>query len=155
MDIQLKLAPETFEFDIFLQGSDLATGTDIYTAVIISLFSWARAKAEDDVPKNSPKYGWWGDQISDDTNHRTGSRLWLMKRYKLTQATANIATHFIKEALAWMITDGVISSMEITPEIAKDGKMDVNIRLYRYGEQMINLRYSELWKQIEGDTNGR
>lgn len=154
MDIKLHISEQQKKFDIVVENGDLAIDRGLETAVYISLFSWARAKAVDDVPEGTSKFGWWGDQVSDDMRHRTGSRLWLMPRRKLTQATINNAVQHTKECLNWMLSDGVVSSVDIIPETKPTGEMDIIIRFYRYGEQVLELRYNKLWEQM-GEGNDK
>ena len=55
---------------------------NIGRAVIISLFTWRRADANDDLD-SSEKYGWWADQFSDVVNDKIGSKLWQLQRKKI------------------------------------------------------------------------
>lgn len=153
-DITLTMAGHEFEYDINIANGDIATGQDLETAVIISLFTWRRAESQDDVPQGSPKYGWWGDQLADDIQHKTGSRLWLMLRRKLTRQTINDAVEYMKQSLQWMIKDGVAGSIDVTAERNGLYEMDALIKIYRNGGQPAELRYSELWQALLGGGNG-
>ena len=115
-DITLKIPEKKMEFDMSVSNADLTKGDDLSTAVFISLFTWARAKPDDDIPADSQKFGWWGDKLAEDPNQRMGSRLWLLKRKKLTQETINLAVDYIKEALDWMVKDGVVGKIEVIPQ---------------------------------------
>nr|EFH7355405.1 hypothetical protein [Escherichia coli] len=69
---------------INVNGRTVSTGAslDLLTrAVIISLFTWRRAGRDDDAPQI---FGWWGDTWPTVQNDRTGSRLYLLRRSKLT-----------------------------------------------------------------------
>ena len=55
-------------------------------AVLISLFTWRRANADDDLPGND-RMGWWGDSHPPVDNDRIGSRLWLLSRAKIVPET--------------------------------------------------------------------
>ena len=59
----------------------LTSGSDMYTAVIISLFTDGLARS-DDQHDGTDRRGWWGDSGSEMT---IGSRLWLLNREKLTR----------------------------------------------------------------------
>jgi len=71
----------------------------IETAAYISLFT-ARA--------------WWGNDPGSDI----GSDLETILQGRLTSATLNAARDEIQRALAWLISDGVASSVEVTAEPA-------------------------------------
>ena len=68
IDIALTFDPATFEFDLALAGAgdarDLQGDDGLLTAVIISLFTDARAHDDDPLPDErvgvtSDKRGWW------------------------------------------------------------------------------------------------
>ncbi|WP_213977480.1 phage GP46 family protein, partial [Serratia marcescens] len=62
-------------------NGDLINGDDLQTAMIISLFTDRVARDDDDID-GEDRRGWWGDMGED---HNIGSRLWLLRRQKLTQ----------------------------------------------------------------------
>lgn len=76
----------------------LTTGNDLQTAIIISLFT-DRLARRDDTYDGSDRRGWWGDSDSDN---QMGSRLWLIRREKLTTRVAIKAEEYAKEALSWL-----------------------------------------------------
>lgn len=149
-DITLTLSGTEFEYDIDVADGDLVTSRDLETAVIISLFTWRRAEAQDDVPEGALKYGWWGDCLSDDVHHQTGSRLWLMMRRKMTPQTANDAVTYIKQSLQWLLKDGAAAKIDVTAERGGPDRLDALIKIYRTGGQPVELRYSELWQALTG-----
>ncbi|NHB97019.1 phage GP46 family protein [Photorhabdus stackebrandtii] len=87
----------------WLSGNgDLVTGNDLQTAIIISLFTDRQARPDDEIDGVDRK-GWWGDIGSD---YQIGSRLWLIRRQKLTTAVALKTEDYAREALQWMLDDG-------------------------------------------------
>ena len=96
-------------------GGALASGDDLVTSVLISLFTDRRAAPSDVIPDGtSDPRGWWGDIGTDGNLDEWGSRLWLMDRSKSpTQQVLNQAVGYCNEALAWMVTDGVASSVDV------------------------------------------
>lgn len=82
------------------------------TAAFISLFSDARASADDGLPP-AERRGWVGDALAEVEGDRMGSRLWLLKREKQTEETRVRAEEYAQEALAWMVEDGLLSSIEV------------------------------------------
>lgn len=86
------------------------------TAVMISLFTDGQARADDAVPDGSDdRRGWWGDLPRDgQAPDPIGSRLWLLAREKRTEATRLRAEAYAREALAWLVRDGVASAVDVT-----------------------------------------
>ncbi|ESQ78447.1 phage GP46 family protein [Asticcacaulis sp. YBE204] len=116
-DIALRYEPSRLAFDAFFNGPDFATDDGLYTAVLISLFTDRRANPDDVIPDgtNDPR-GWWGDAFATVENDRIGSRLWLLKRSKITAEVLRKAKDYAEEALSWLIEDGVAGSVVVTTE---------------------------------------
>ncbi|MBU9866823.1 phage GP46 family protein [Rahnella aceris] len=114
-------------------------------AVIISLFSWRRANPDDDA---STPMGWWGDTYPTADNDRIGSRLWLLEREKITNDTLNRADDYIKEALDWMLDDGVAA--KITTEVRRSGLSEAvaSVSIYQRDGNVYNLTFDEFWKEL-------
>lgn len=95
-----------------LDGPDLATGDDLETAVILSLFTDRRADPDDIIPDGSrdPR-GWWGDLGADVP---IGSKLWLLDRAKATEQVRLRAEDYIGQALQWLVDDGVAAAVEVS-----------------------------------------
>jgi len=153
-DLALSFDGETLTSDIAFGASDLATDDGLATAVIISLFTDARARPEDLLPDdtrapgetivfgsaggNLTRYrrGWWGDlvpppQAADATGHRTGSRLWLLSREKQTAETLHRAEEYAREALQWLIADGVARAVQVEAFIPRAGWLGLRIMIDR------------------------
>jgi phage gp46-like protein len=122
---------------------------DLPRAVLISLFSWRRANADDDLP-GSQKYGWWGDTYPVLTNDRIGSRLWLLSRAKLTNQTVLKAKEYAEEALKWMIDDGVAESVIVESERQGLDRLAIGVRLVRGDKSVLNIRFVDVWNYLPG-----
>src|SRR5437868_6146739 len=86
--------------DWAMAGPLLASGDDLQTAILISLFTDRIADPSDVIPDGtSDPRGWWGDEGQAEN---IGSRLWLLSRKKQTQETLQRAYDYIVEALQWM-----------------------------------------------------
>lgn len=79
-------------------------------AVVISLFSDARALADDALPDGSTsRRGFWADSVLPPHSApavsvwNTGSRLWLLAREKQTPETLRRAKAYAEEALQWLL----------------------------------------------------
>ena len=90
---------------IVIDGRTIPLGLDsaepLVRAVVISLFTWRRANPDDDLPGDL-RMGWWGDSFPTVADDRIGSRLWLLRRVKLTRQTQMDAEFYAREALQWL-----------------------------------------------------
>ena len=93
--------------DICVVGADLKAEEGLDTAIIVSLFTDARVREDELPPGHTWRRGWWGDGVDDEPDI-TGSKLWLLRREKATQEVLVRARGYIREALAWMLRDGVV-----------------------------------------------
>ena len=88
------------------------TDEGLGTAAFISLFTDRRAGADDGLPP-ADRRGWVGDALATTAGDRIGSRLWLLKREKQTEETRARAEEYAREALEWMVADGLVTGIEI------------------------------------------
>jgi phage gp46-like protein len=95
-------------------GGNLETDEGLETAVVVSLFSDARAREGDPADPNGDPRGWWGDAYLEAPDHQLGSRLWLLKRHKTTVDGQIAAINYTKEALQWLLDDRVASTVDVT-----------------------------------------
>lgn len=125
---------------------DLTQAPDQLTrAVIISLFSWRRATADD---LSAEVMGWWGDTFPDVANDRIGSRLYLLSRAKITNQTANEARGYITEALQWLIDDGVSVRNDVTCSRtgARGDQLLAQVVIYNRDGTRHAIAFSNLWE---------
>jgi phage gp46-like protein len=128
---------------------DLATDRGLMTAVLLSLFTDRRAELDDKPPSGDPTdlRGWWGDQFAATPGDRIGSRLWLLDRSKSTNETALRAKEYVREALAWMLVDRVVSSIDVTVE-RTSATLLIEIGLQRPGKDPVTFRFSHAWDNL-------
>ena len=105
-DISLAWSEQAAQADWQILNGDIATGGDLLSAVIVSLFSDRHAAA--DYQGTDPR-GWWGDSFSPTP---LGSRLWTLER-STTNGVLLKARDYCNEALRWMIDDGVAASITV------------------------------------------
>jgi len=122
-------------------GSGLAEGSDLATAVLISLFTDAEA-GDDDTPTDGTanRRGWWGGSI--------GSKIWLRLRMKPGDDLLALVRNDISDALAWMITDGVAAQIDVTTEFTRPGMLGAQVTIYRRSGGTVALKFSRLWEAI-------
>lgn len=117
IDVQLIFDPleSVLDGDLAIENGDLVIENSLGTALLLSLFTDARASDEElarfggDDPR-----GWWGDALATFERDRFGSKLWLLQRETQTTATLAKAKAYAEEALAWLITDGICDAVNVT-----------------------------------------
>lgn len=95
-------------------GQNFVDDLDLETAVLISILTERRVEEGDEFSDTTfYKGGWWGD-ASDDLGDNIGSRMWLLRREKMTQANVNKARVYLEECLQWMLDDEVTDEIVVT-----------------------------------------
>ncbi|MCL2430286.1 MAG: phage GP46 family protein [Alphaproteobacteria bacterium] len=143
-DIRTAWEPFAFRGDWLIEPPALGEGADLETAVLISLFSDARADDDDRLPGSADdKRGWWAGPI--------GSRLWLLTREKSTNDVRLRARDYCREALAWMIEDQVADQIDVSAEWAGkiNDRLDIEVAIYRDGKEILRRRYDWTWRQAQ------
>lgn len=140
------------EINVTIDGQpagDLSQADVLVRAVLISLFTWRRAKP-DDITEGE-KMGWWGDGVEPPAvNDRIGSRLWLLRRAKLVPQTINAAREYAQEALAWLVEDGAAVRVDVTAERFGVDGLALQVVVYRTAGDKVALRFDNAWEKIRG-----
>ena len=132
---------------MFLNGSFISADmTDsLSRAVVISLFTWRRADDNDDYDQELGKKGWWGDSYPQVIRDKIGSKLWMLLRQKITDETIARAEEYSKQALEWLIDDGVVTSITVTVERDQDDPNKINLQvILSTNAQSLNYEFKEL-----------
>ena len=116
-------------------------------AVVISLFTWRRA-ATDDPLDDDERYGWWGDSYPSIADDRIGSRLWLLRRVKLTADTRLDAEFYAREALRWLIEDEEVTDIEILSEQVDVNRLNLRVILTISTGARLEINSNQLWQVI-------
>lgn len=121
--------------------------TSLIRAVVISLFTWRRA-ATDDPLDDDERFGWWGDSYPTIADDRIGSRLWLLRRVKLTTDTQRDAEFYAREALQWMLDDGQVLVVDVITERADSYRLNLQVILTVLTGARLKINSSQLWQVI-------
>ena len=146
----LRLARTTeWDYDLQFTGEDLVIGDDLETAVIVSLFTWAR-RAEDD-PDPTPggdAMGWWADETLEDGTDFLGSKWWLTTGSKITPDLFMQVAQWGQQALAWLLEDRVADRVEILPERStiQPDRVDVLVRILQPAGASVEYSYRLNWE---------
>lgn len=123
-DIKSVWNADELHADWLATGGALVSGDDYQTAVIISLFTDRHAR-EDDKYEDNDRRGWWGDSESSE---QMGSRLWLLRREKLTPQVRQRAEDYASEALKWLLDDRIVKAIEPVAQIVYPNRLNLFIR---------------------------
>lgn len=102
------------------------------TAVLLSLFLDRRAEADDQVDDTGllARRGWVGDALSIPgaaSGDRVGSRLWLLARAKQQDETLRLAEDYAREALDWLLADGLAAEVAVAAAWIARGVMELTV----------------------------
>lgn len=106
--------------DWAVQNGDLALDLGLRSRAAVSLFSDARAAADDALPDGSnDRRGWWGDlPLPGEDADPIGSRLWLLARATATEANRLRAEAYARDSFAWAVRSGVAAAVEASAVFA-------------------------------------
>jgi len=121
----------------------VARDDGLRTAVLLSLFLDARARPEDPLPEapaggalgarganaDADRRGWVGDALAPVAGDRMGSRLWLLAREKQTEGVRARAEIYAREALAWLVADGLATGLDVAATWRGRGVLDLRVRI--------------------------
>lgn len=134
--------------DYALASLGLAADDGLETAVILSLFTDRRAEADDVIPDGTrDRRGWWADAYpgSGSEGDKIGSRLWLLHREKQLPSVLARAEEYAREALQWLLDDGVAEHVEVTASIPRAGILGLVIRITRPRSPTVQFRFDAFW----------
>lgn len=127
----LKLTWNGWGADATVEGHDLVFEDGMATAVILSLFLDARARADDALPDGgTDRRGFWADTVAPAVERdRTGSRLWLLSREKTLPEVLRRAHDYAAEALRWLVDDGVASRVDVSAAMPRLGLLSLAVNI--------------------------
>lgn len=141
-DIKTVWEPDTLLGDWQTGGGGLLEGDDLETAILISLFTDRLARSDDAIDGDDRR-GWWGDTGSE---YPIGSRLWLLRREKLTTKVALKAEDYANEALAWLVDDGVVTAISINAQIVFPKRINLIINYQQPAKAQASVKFSWVWE---------
>jgi phage gp46-like protein len=110
-DIKLSINPVIGNFDWSFADGDIVYARDIETAVVLSLFTDARASNDFIPPDGSgDRRGFWGDYYDVSP---TGSLLWTLRRAIISDTTTllNLAKTYALQSLKWLKVAGIVDQI--------------------------------------------
>lgn len=140
-------------YDNYTQLADLVRGSGnlldeelLETAVVISLFTRRRADDSDVLPDpNGHREGWWADKYPFMEGDKYGSKLWLLSRSGLSQATLNQAKAYCEEALQWMIDDGIADEIAVIVDRSVMNREMLSVQVSIYKPEQPAAKWAGVW----------
>jgi phage gp46-like protein len=147
--------------DWFLRSDGTLDDTQaLATAVVVALGTDRLAAPQDILPDpdSTDRRGWWADLDAEEiwNGWPIGSRLWLLRREKLTGPGAQQGStlvrveYFIREAIQPFLDRRIGSRMDVQAVRVDKQRIDAIVRIYRGPELEIDLRYQVLWNDMIG-----
>lgn len=141
-DITTVWHPDGTAGDWAVSAGDLQSGDDLQSALYISLFTDRQARDDDEIDGDDRR-GWWGDSGQEKP---IGSRLWLLRRKKLTAAVAIKAEDYASEAVSWLIDDGVVSAISTKTHIVYPNMLVLVLTYQEPGKARKNVKFAWVWE---------
>lgn len=146
MSVDAKLTQTGSLYDIAIdpETGDLALTDAMDTALIVSIFSDARATAAE-VQQAGRRRGWIGDVSSDVPERIFGSKLWLLEQSPLTSVTESQARDYVAQSLAWLVEDGAATDVSVDSNVS-GGNIDLAIDITAVDGVTSSLFFN-LWRR--------
>ena len=123
--------------DLCLEGGHFVTAPTLETEVIFTLSVDARDPSNEETPR-----GFWLDP-------NIGTLLWTRMSQPNTPETHRLIERDIQQGLAYLVTTGRATEVSVEAQRAKQaGEVDVNIVIRRGEEELLSLRFQNLWREL-------
>src|ERR1700759_1784084 len=109
-----------FDLGVDPATAHLALTEDLETAIALSLLTDKRA-ISGQVPAGRDVKGWWGDTYPLTQGDSFGSWLWTLEGAPQNEDTLQLADAYARDALKWLIDDGIADRLEVQKEFAPPG----------------------------------
>lgn len=107
--------------DLNLTETGVELDEGLETAVIISLFTDQRVSDEELPLGETNKRGWPGDMYAEIDGDQIGSKIWIFENEKQTEQNLLDLKDTSKNALNWMIEDGIAKSTSVQVTYPRPG----------------------------------
>jgi phage gp46-like protein len=159
-DIRLVQNTQFPKYSVTLDWSLLPNGQlddsqALATAVCVALGTNGLASDTDELPDpdDNNRCGWWGDLDAAAIwgGWPIGSKLWLLRRSKITPASARqgatvtLVENYIITAMQPFVDNKICSSFSVNATRVSAQRIDALLRIYRGPQQPIELLYQVLW----------
>jgi len=157
-DIAIQWTPGQYRGDWAISGGALLQGYDLQNAVLISLFTDARAPDSWMPPPgwNGGRRGWWGDTFEAAPTDGgvplapLGSGLWLLSRRAKSDAGALLieAQQTCRTALQWLLDTGVAAVVDVRCQWQAPQRLGIAVRIVRPSGTAENFTFGWAWQEL-------
>ena|SRR5690348_11728614 len=137
------------QFDFQLSDNDFMKDEGLETAIIISLFTDRRVRPEELPVEETDRRGYWADAINDDGD-LIGSKLWLLKREKITSEVLVKARQYCEEALQWLVDDNIADRVDVITERTDLNQISIEIDIIKPHDGSVSRKYAFIWDNVNG-----
>lgn len=127
--------------------SDQQSLDELREAIVISLHTDRRADPSD-LPDGIRNRGWWGSSVDDEADP-IGSLLWAVQARGLTQGAAPAYEQAARDALSWLVEDGVAARVDVSAERIAGG-VALSVTVHRSAGDKAPKSYSYVWEDYLG-----
>jgi len=131
--------------DVVIENGDLIKEDGFETAILISLFSDAYVKEPGKLFRE--KRGWWAEKLFNKEN---GSKWWILERSNITRQTLRLMEQYGKDALQWMIDDGIAVKIEDLAIKRENNIVDFYLVIYRQNQEPWKMKFEFNWLKQTG-----
>lgn len=147
-DIALAWNPATGQAEWSVVDGQLVGGSDLETAVIVSLFTDRVLPADQSPPDGSgDRRGWWADTYREMP---IGSLLWTLERRAISNRSALLAEAkaYCIDALAWLVSDGVAGTVQVTTLWLNPNTIGIAITITEPTGSTSTFQYAWAWQGV-------
>jgi phage gp46-like protein len=151
-DAALTFDPIELEADLTITSGDLTPERTLRTAILLSLFTDARAPDSLSIPDRDRR-GWWANAYAETAGDSFGSLLWTLAREKSLAVVAAKAKQYTEQALAWMKSDGIAEKVEATVELLPIAPsqttkpvLAIRVETFKPPDRLIAFQFRYVWE---------
>lgn len=143
MATDIKAVFDGVSYDIEFLNGEFTLEEGLETAVHMSIYTDRRASDDDVLDDPDDKRGWWGDQFESD---EIGSKRWQLYRQKITDQTLALLGQYDRDALQWMIDDGVVKDIKVVVERYDRTTVSEEIQIYYSDGKSVAFKFKTVWE---------
>lgn len=136
-------------FDSAIQ--DTSADDDLETAILMSIMTDCKVNTTE-LPTTKDRQGlggWWGDALAGLS---VGSKIWTLKDRRVTENLGSLLETYTSEALAWLIADGFLKS--VNPTAARNETYTYIVSTECVKQDGSKLKFVFYYNQQNGSIGG-
>lgn len=147
-DIALSFDGANARADWTITAGQVVTGSDLQTAVLVSLFTDRVLDPDQTPPDGSDdRRGWWADTYRDQP---LGSLLWTLER-AVKSDSARLLAYAQKaciDALQWLVDDGVAATVRVQTNWLTPTEIGIVVTITEPTGTISTFQYAYAWQGV-------